>query len=686
MSAVLNDAGTLGYLILLGTVVGVVAAAAFAGLAFTKRRVPLTALVLFPYLVLGFGAFGAIASFSLVEGAMGAATPSTIPVVAMSGAWSSMAVDWLARWGAAVVLAAGVWAAAAGSALVPGDEPKFTFMPAGLAGASAVIGAGIVLSYGLSKGMGSSGMGLALLILVVGAGVAVAATRRAQDDDMFRVAGMRFAASMCALLAIVHAARAVDIGNRMVAFAAQSPLMLATDLPKAVETYGSMVMPGLTIGVVAVLAGIVIAFHGFFSEIGEVVVRYTVFDVFGVVVILLGVGGVRLVEGWSFNSLYRLATNTPAVEMYEELAADLVSSGLTVGEFTVITRYAEGGFGDVLELDDETWHRKFEWAGSNWKERNEELAQVTLDERPPLLAAPRSAPAAKIVEALQATKDGKGFLLLRASEAKAGSEVPAELARLQVTYLPIALSTAQTRHLDKELWVEAGRPEVNYGPVVWFGDGDDAEEPLDYAAAALKGTTSPGLHVLAGERKVGDLVASCLPYLLDQGEEPEEGVAPTLTMNADRWCSVSADTEEVVRAEAEALVPMPAPENVKMALELEGPLDQAEVERLLGRELGALGFCADRAVHPIEGSDLQPEELKGRMTLHLAISKTGDVYDTLVDEKSKVQSPAMLRCATKRYKKMKFTVPEEVPPPPPEPGAKPPEPPVRPQVTVHLDF
>ncbi len=91
-------------------------------------------------------------------------------------------------------------------------------------------------------------------------------------------------------------------------------------------------------------------------------------------------------------------------------------------------------------------------------------------------------------------------------------------------------------------------------------------------------------------------------------------------------------------------------------------------------------------MHPPEGSDQPAEELKGRMTLHLAVSKTGDVYDTMVDEKSKVQSPAMLRCATKRFKKTKFTVPEEVPPAPVPAGEKPPEPPPRPKVTVHLDF
>ena len=74
------------------------------------------------------------------------------------------------------------------------------------------------------------------------------------------------------------------------------------------------------------------------------------------------------------------------------------------------------------------------------------------------------------------------------------------------------------------------------------------------------------------------------------------------------------------------------------------------------------------------------------MTLNLAVSKEGDVYDTLVDEKSKVQSPAILRCAAKRFRQLTFTLPEPVPPPPPEPGKEPPPPPPAPKVIVNLEF
>lgn len=677
MSAVLKDAGTLGYLIMLGTAVGVVAAVAFAGLGFTKRRVPLTALVLFPYLVLAAGAFGAIASAAIAAGSVGSAAASEIASTAMTSAWASMAVDWVARWGAALVLAAGVWAAAVGSALVPGAEPKFTVWPAVAAGATAVGGA--VLLFGTGTYLESSaGMALAPLVLVVGLGVAVAATRRAQDDDMFRVAGMRFAASMCALLAIVHASRAVDIGNRMVAFSSSSELMKLTDLPKAVVAYDDLVMPAISIGMIAMVIGVMIAFHGFFSEIGEVVVRYTVFDAFGVVVLLVGVGVFRIVENMSFNSLYTLATNTPALEMYEEYAGDLPSSVVSVGEQAIVTRYVEGGFGDLVALNNETWETRYRWTGTRWKEDRAPMTTIG-GEHVPLLVMERSAPATKLVEALQATPEKKGLLLLRASEAKAGTEVPPELGRLQVTFFPIRLSTPETRDLKVDLWQEAGASEANFGPTTWYGPGDDAVEPLEYAAAALTGSQAKGLHVLAGERKVGDVVNSCMPYLVD-ATPAAEGEAPVLTVNADRWCAVGGEAADAVRTEAAAVVEMPNPEAPQMVIELEGPLQDVEVNEFVRRELGALAYCATVIQNPPEGSEVQKEELKGRMSLVLAIGKTGDVYDTLVDEKSKLQSPGMLRCSAKRFKKLKFTVPEEAPVDPAAP------PPVRPKVTVHLDF
>ena len=98
MSDVLTDAGALGWLVIAGTLVGFVACAGLAAMAFTRRRVPLTALMVLPYLILAVGAFGAFVNAQTVSSAVEAADPANIASVAMSGIWGAMAVDWIARW------------------------------------------------------------------------------------------------------------------------------------------------------------------------------------------------------------------------------------------------------------------------------------------------------------------------------------------------------------------------------------------------------------------------------------------------------------------------------------------------------------------------------------------------------------------------------------------------------------
>jgi hypothetical protein len=681
MTEILNNAGALGLLIMGGTGLGVLAAAALGGLAFTKRRVPLFALIAFPYLVLAAGAFGAWVASATAGSAVAAAAPADVASMAMSQAWASMAVDWVARWGAAIVLCAGVWAAAIGSAIVPGEEPRFTFTAAGGAAGTAVIGAIALLGYGAYSGFPA--LSLAALVLVNGFGVAAASTRRAADDDMFRVAGMRFAASVCALLSIWHAGRAVEIGNRMAAFEAGSALMTNLDILKAIETYDAMISPGLAVGVMAILIGVILAFNGFFTEIAEVAVRFTVYDCFFVVVSMVGVGLFRLVEMSGFNGLYAVAMNGPAVEAYHEMAGNLPSSVVPVGEQSAVARLAEGGFGDVLTLG-EHWVRTAKWTGSNWEEVHEELEQVTdLSDRPPLLSVGRPDQASRLFEVLDRVPEGKAFLLLRAAEVKPGVAVPDELARLQVTFLPIQKSTSANRDLKAHLWLEAGAPEVMFGPTVWFGEGDEVLDPLEYATAARTATASPGVHVLAGERKVGDVVNACMNYLLDKKGEAE------VAFTGERWCAVAPEDEKTLVAEAAAVTEIPNPENVRLALEIEGPLTASEVEEMIRREMGALSYCATKATTPDPNAPPggpPPEELKGRMDLNLAVGREGDVYDTSVDEKSKVQSPAILKCAAKRFRRLTFTLPPAEPPAPVEPGAKPPPPPTPPKVKVHLDF
>jgi hypothetical protein len=704
---VFAHAGALGYLAMVGALVGLLASAGLAALGFSKRRVPLTGAVVVPYLILAAGAFAGWLALNLVT--VSAATPSEIPIVAMAGVWNALTDDWLARWSAAVALAGGAWAAAVGAALMPGSEPRLTLVAAAGAGITTGVGAILVWVLAAYYGLGGGAYFLGLLLVVAGSGVAFAATRRAADDDMFRVAGLRFVSSMSMLFCVYHSVRAVDIGNRISAFAADGAILNETDLIKAIELFSAAVDPGVTISLVALFVAVVVAFFGFFAEIGEVVVRYTVFDMFGVVALMLFLGFLRLIESSSFNSMYSLATNFPAVEMYQDLGADLAAASVSRGEAVGIVRLADGGFGDLLAYEQDKWVRKFRWNGWTWREDGTDLAEVDdLSTLPPLLAVERGLEAEKIVDVLSRS-GGRGFLMLRASEVKAGTFVPPEIARLQVTFLPIQMS--QGRDLKTQLWLAAGSPEVNWGPTTWYGEHDDSLDTVKYANAALTATSSPGLNILIPGRKIGDIINSCMPYLLKdsdvqptpdaapapapEGAEGEEGeapppAAPKMEMVPDRWCALSTDDFDAVRTEAAGLWDMPVPTNVKLTVGSQGvAFDMKEVDDRVRRELGGIGYCAEKLA-------TAGTPLKGPMTLQLAISKDGQVYDTLVDENSVVQSPELKACAAKRFRKLSFTMPDPSaapPPPPPAPkkgkkgrGPQPPPGPVAPRVLVNLEF
>ncbi|MEQ1568439.1 MAG: hypothetical protein ABMA64_22575, partial [Myxococcota bacterium] len=638
MSDVLSHAGALGYLVILGALVGLAAAGGLAVMGIGQRRVPLTAAVLVPYVLLALGAVGGWLGLQLVS--VEGAEPSQIPIVAMAGVWNALTADWLGRWAAALVLAASAWAASIGAALRPGAEPRLTLVAAGGAGAVSVIGAIVLWAVAWHYGLGGGAYLLGGIVLVAGTGVAFGATRRAADDEMFRVAGLRFVASMAMLFGVYHAVRAVDIGNRITAFRADGPILNSTDLQKAIELFTASVDPGVTISMIALLLAVVIAFFGFFAEIGEVVGRYTVFDMFGVVVMMVGVGMLRLIESSSFNSMYSLATNVPAVEMYKDLGPDLAAATVTRGDVNSVVRLADGGFGDVLAYEQEKWVRKFRWNGWTWREDGTDLAEVTLADLPPLIAVERGLEADKVVDLLRTVPGGKAFLMLRASEVKVGVFVPPELARLQTTFLPVQL--AESRDLKSQLWVMAGAPEVNWGPTTWFGEHDDSLDMVEYSSSALAATQSPGLNVLVAGRKVNDLITSCLPYLLEADPSgateappaapegaaaPAEGTGdapvalPALRINATRWCALTTDEYDVVRAEAAGVWEVPAPPNLRMTIQLQGPYQMAEVDDLVRRELGGIAYCADKLA-------AAGTPLKGVMTLQLAVSKDGSVYDT----------------------------------------------------------
>src|SRR5262245_30326054 len=98
MSAALAASGAFGYVILALGALGILVNLAMAGFAFTKRRVPLAALVVAPLLALSVGAFGTWITageyWAMVDGATGTEAAR----IAFEGSYQSMWADWLARW------------------------------------------------------------------------------------------------------------------------------------------------------------------------------------------------------------------------------------------------------------------------------------------------------------------------------------------------------------------------------------------------------------------------------------------------------------------------------------------------------------------------------------------------------------------------------------------------------------
>ncbi|MBA2322143.1 MAG: hypothetical protein H0V89_13440 [Deltaproteobacteria bacterium] len=668
MSAALAASGAFGYVILALGVVGVLVNLAMAGLALSKRRVPLAALVAAPLLALALGALGSWLYAGGVWSSVDAAEGSEAARLAFEGSYKALWSDWIARWSAAIALAVGVWAAAAGS-LVPGEEGRFTPVAAGMVLATTFVGCIVSGWYAATHGGGFS---VVALLAFVGTGVAVAASRRANDEQMFRLAGMRFAAGVCAVLAVWHAGRALDIGTQIRLFTDDGALVAVSDMNVALEKYAELATGPFGLAVLALLFALVVAAVGCFAELGEVFQRYTMFDLLAVVALGLVSALARALAIGRTGALFEVGSLDPATHAYREILNGLSPAVLAEGETSAVVAPVRGGFGDVFEREPAAngkyeWVRTERWTGRGWSADHTELANADVHERPPLIVIEGSQQVKEILPLLEKS-GGRGYILQRASEAKAGTSIPPELKRLAVSFFPVELST--TRDLKSELWTEAGSLQLMWGPTSWYGEGEDLD-PTKYNAAVAAATQAKGLHVLIGERRINDLITTCMPFVVDKTETGYD--------LSDRWCRISTEDATAFRTDAAAAWPLPEAANVTMSLAITGPLDPAEVTDRLNRELGALSWCVDQAVKA-------NEPVAGEMVTLLGIAKDGSVFDTRLDEKSAVQSPTMLRCSGKRFRGMAFTVPEPTPPPPPVEGEEPPPPPIPPGVTVTLQI
>ncbi len=669
MTDLIAAGGSLSYAVLGLGALGALVALALGGIGFRKKRVPLVFFVAVPMLVVLIGAVGAWMNAGSVYDAIAAAEPDAIPGVAMAGLWDALSIDVLSRWIAAFVFALCAWGASLG-ALAAGDDTQRTLVSGVLAAVVTLGGALLIAGYGIYTGVGGSATVLAALFVFAGLGVAAGSFKRALDEQAHRVAGMRFASSICMLLAISYGSRALVMNSRMDALGPNGVASQGHDLMQSIGLWAELAAPISTLGWLAMAAALGVAFFGFFNELGEVVEWYTLLDVFATAALATLVGVSRFVESRTTDSLLAIGTHRPATELFADKGGDLQGALITVDGAAKEVAPIPGGFGDVFVYKDEKLTRTHKWTGTGWDADETGIEEATISDLRPLIVIGSGDEAAQVVSVLEKSKDGEALLLMRASEVKSDVEVPSELAHLQVAFLSVKLGGE--RDLEKELWQKSGEKDYMWGPVYWYGD-TDAEEPLAYAAAVSEATGAVGLHILLSERaRVKDIAGGCLPWITD-------GSGDELVNSEDHWCVVSTDDPEDVRAAAVEVWEPPQPENTTMVVtKVEG--DQLDEELVIDRlmwEAGAIDFCVNYVRE--EGE----EGTVGKMLLELWVNKKGKIGTVQLHEKTRLETPVVARCAAMRFKRVEFPWPEDYEPPEVPEGE---DPPPMPHYEIALDL
>lgn len=712
MFEAVEAAGSMGMLVVGLGGLGVVVSLGLAGLSFTKRRVPLAAWVLIPFLICVIGAFGAWSNAGSVLGTLPAADAAMLNEQALKGLWESVTIDWLSRWVAAGVLIVCTWTAGVGATLAagPSEETALTPVSAGLAAVGAILGCIALGVYGVSNGLASEAYMLAGLLLAGGLGVAFASARRAVYEHTYRVAGMRFTSAASFVIATWFGARAVAMGTQIDMFGPGGRAAGQT-LENAVRMWMEVADPVWTMSIAAFLLALVIAFFGVYSELGEIVQRYTLIDIWATCALVLVLVGARGLENSRTAALEDVGTHGPGREIFASWGTDLPSAVVVVDKKNHVSRPAPGGYGDVLVFRDfvvgyqedgkpinkREWRRTWAWDGSSWTADSAPLfceghtdacTPATINgTRTPLLAIGKGEPGTDLLMAAEKVPNGEFMLLMRASDAGSDTVVPDQLAHAQLTFLPIKVGAPVD--LMKEIWVDAGYKEMFWGPTHWFGEGDD-KEPVLYADAIFSDTEAPGVHVLVSEKaRVEGIAGSCVAAevaFVDDKTEP-----------TDKWCAVTAGDVQEWRANAREVWPIPEPETVKATVaKVETKPDQFElpvegvskehIEDVFLRETGAVANCQKLAHEKAlddydpddEDSELAPTD--GRMEMSVVINDRGRINGTYIEDRSRLKNPDISRCIAGRYRKLSF---EALPKLEAKEGEEKPEPP---SITVYINY
>lgn len=696
---------------------GAVIALALAGMAFTKRRVPLAAFVAVPILVCIVGALGAWSSAGTVFSALESAEGESLNTVALAGLWQSLTIDWGSRWTASAVLVLCAWLAGVGStvAVGPAEEAKLTPIAAGTSGFLAVLGAAGLAAYGTSAGLATGGYALAAVVAVGGLGVAFSSARRSLYEHATRVAGMRFASAASYVLAVAYGSRAVAMGAQIEMFGPNGKANTA-ELVDAVGMWSQVADPVWTVSWAALAIAVLVAFLAIYNELGDIVQRFTLVDLWATFVLIGALATVRVVQESRTNALEEVGTHQPAREIFDGWGTDLPSAVLQVEKKGYDATPSEGGYGDVIVYQDyvvdfdekgnpinkREWRRTRAWNGSSWAVDSSPLdceghpagcTPPTINtQRPPLLAIGKGEPATILLDVAKTLPGKKFLLLMRRNEIEEEMTIPYQLAHKQLGFLPVEVE--KDIDLKTELWVDAGYKQLFWGPTHWFGDDEDAEG-LVYTNAVFKDTEAPGVHVLVSEKaRVEGVAGSCLTAqaTFEMGK----------TSRADRWCSITTGEVQEWREKGREVWPIPEPETLRTRIKVELPEgeleDNAEVdpqpfETAFAYESAAVADCQrkahEKALDEYDPDDPESElaETSGRMEFEVVINDRGRINGIYVDtEKSKLDNRDISSCAADRFRKLDF---DELPKRPAlteeekEAGKQKPEPP---KVTVRITY
>jgi len=678
--------------------IGLLAVLALAGVAATKRRVPLSAFALIPLLVAGAGALASSYYANTALNVIGAAPAETLVDQALTGLSNAQDVDADSRWVVAFLFNVAAWGAGLG-AFMAGPHgrltPWATIWSVVLTVAGCALTMYIAGEFGLDNGLWLTG-----LLGFGGLGVAFAALRRAEYEEAHRVAGMRFTSAMSLLLGMSYASRAATEDVEVAMFGPGGLATTAGSLAEALSLYMDVTQPTLLMAWTAFAFAFAVAFAGFYYELSDVVARDTLFDV-GALLVMLGLlGAVRGFEDWQVGKLAAIAHSEPATEVFAEIGPELPDALLEYDERVVGVSPVKGGFGDVIQWRSETvplpagsppdaepekrrlWRRVKRWTGSGWEPDGTPLDEVgQLSSLRPLIVIGSGESAADIPDIVEKA-GGSALLLLRAEEEGRAlqevqrerdldtkPEVPAELDFFQVTFLPVELADSADRNLQREVWSIGGQRPINHGVVAWFGSGED-EVPVVYADAVFEDTEAVGMHVTLDENsRVKDLPFNCLPALMQVGEEGLE--------SSGKWCRFTTDHPQSLRMEAMEKFEVEEPERFRASL--------GRVPAVVAQGVGSADYVRDRIAHDFPAIDYcmsdmvdEGEEIAGVMNTTLTFSRRGTVRVD-IDENSKNQNGRVLRCLRDRFELIAFDVDEEKwPKPEVEEGKEPPPPPSMP--------